>query len=75
VSESTRTTIALPPDFAGWFAWEHGPRGPAPVKISKERVPYLTRDEWNKKTVKSWPLTVAEFELTLEELAKKYPLS
>ena len=73
VSES-RNTVVLPDGFAGWFVWEQGMRGPVPAKIDKDRVPYLTRDEWNKKTISSHPLGKAEFEMSLDELAKRYPL-
>lgn len=72
---NSRNTYVLGPQHAGWFVWEKGMRGPVPAKISKDRVLYLTREEWNAKTLKSWVLLESEFALSLEELVKKYPLS
>lgn len=69
-----RETVALKPNHVGWFAWERGLKGPCPVKISSGRVPYLSREEWNKLTIAAWPLTFEEWALPLDELAKHYPL-
>lgn len=70
---SERNTITVP-NIAGFFVWEQGLRGPVPVKISVDRNQYLSQKTWNEKTLKTVPLNQEDWELSLDELGKKYPL-
>lgn len=65
-------------DIVGYFAWtKSGKPGEFyPQKYDKQRQqmnPEATK-YYVDKTLKSWPLTAEEFAMSLDQLAKKYPI-
>lgn len=66
-------------DIVGYFAWMKGPKGPMPQKYEKDRVGlprnWIRHGEpaYLDAIIKEHPLTEAEWSLSLDDLAAKYP--
>lgn len=75
---SRGTRVMQQANIVGYFAYVRTGRLDefAPEKFSVDRVQMNpeAKNFHEAKTIKSWPLTAEEFSMSLEQLAKKYPL-